>query len=72
MNSKEADELGYREAKANPILIFGLYGNCACVAWNLPIFWYWRIAVFLAMNFTIALARILFGMMTGHIQLSDD
>ena len=72
MNSREANELGYREAKAHPILIFGLYGICAGVAWSLPIFWYWKIAVFLAMNFTIALARILFGMMTGHIQLSDD
>ena len=72
MNSKEADELGYREAKAHPILIFGLYGICAGVAWNLPIFWYWKIAAFLAMNFIIALVRMSFGMITGRIQLLDD
>jgi hypothetical protein len=31
MNVREANELGYREAKAHPILIFGLYGICAGV-----------------------------------------
>jgi hypothetical protein len=72
MNAKEANELGYREAKAHPILMYGLWGICAFVALNLPIFWYWKIAAFLAMNFAIALARILFGVMTGHIQLSDE
>jgi hypothetical protein len=72
MNSREANELGYKESKAHPILIFGLYGICAGVAWNLPIFWYWKIAAFLAMNFTIALARISYGVITGQIQLSDD
>jgi hypothetical protein len=35
-------------------------------------FWYWKIAAFVAMNFTIGLARILFGVITGHIQLSDN
>ena len=72
MNVREANELGHREAKAHPILIYGLYGICAVVAWNLPISWYWKIAAFLAMYFTIGLARILFGVITGHIQLSDN
>lgn len=72
MNTREAEELGYREAKAHPVLIFELYGICAGVAWNLPISWYCRIAAYLAMNFGVALARISFGMITGRIQLSDD
>ena len=72
MNARKANELGYREAKAHPLLMYGLWGTCAFVALNLPIFWYWKIAAFLAMNFAIALARILFGVMTGHIQLSDE
>ena len=72
MNTGEAEELGYKEAKAHPVLIFGLYGICAGVAWNLPISWYWRIAAFLAMIFGIALARFRLGVITGRIQLSDD
>jgi hypothetical protein len=68
----EADQLGYREATTRPILIFGLYGICAGVAWKLTIRWYWKIAAFLAMSFTIALARILFGVITGSVQLNDD
>jgi len=36
MSAREASELGCREAKAHPILIFGLYGICAGVALNLP------------------------------------
>jgi len=51
MNTREAEESYYREAKAHPVLIFGLYGICAGVAWNLPISLYWRIAAYLAMNF---------------------
>jgi len=72
MNTREAEESYYREAKAHPVLIFGLYGICAGVAWNFPITLYWRIAAYLAMNFGVALARISFGMITGRIQLSDD
>ena len=72
MNFWEADQLGYRETTAHPILIIGLYGICAGVAWKLPICWYWKIAAFVAMSFTIALARVLFGVITGLIQLSDD
>jgi hypothetical protein len=72
MNTREAKESYYRKAKAHPVLIFGLYGICAGVAWNLPITLYRRIAAYLAMNFGVALARISFGMITGRIQLSDD
>ena len=113
MNAREAEESGYKEAKAHPgrpgeavvadhihvdqpgparrvknlaeplvgllgflvlvgPVIFGLYGFCAGVAWNLPISWHWRIAAFLAMIFGIALARFRLGVITGRIQLSDD
>jgi hypothetical protein len=72
MNSKEAQELGFREAKAHPILIFGLYGIAAIIAFNLPIAWYWRIATFFVLMLAVGFARTLLGVISGKIQLDGD
>ena len=72
MNAREAEELGFNEAKAHPAIIFGLYALAATIAWNIPIHWVLRILAFVALTLLVAVGRILWGVIMGRISLDDN